>query len=668
MIADRTSSGVVVSSTMQGEVYQAGIDDDDMPHLIRLFTDLYSDTELACLREYSTNARDAQIEAGVNRPIEINLPSALAPFLTIRDFGVGLDADTIRLVYSRYGRSTKRDSNDFNGMLGLGCKSALTYAQSFTVESVKDGMKTLCSITRVENGVPSFQVVSSLPTDDPNGTVVRIPARRHNDFERKAKGLYRFWPEGSVLVDGREPEKFKGLDLGTKTLTVEWDTYSMEIETRIQVTSRAGQNIPSQSVVNVDLVVMGGVPYPAPNLGSCVPYGRYVVATVDIGAVDFPPSREALMTTPKTTAVVEAITTATKQALFETVQKLVDSASSPREAIRIAAQNADLLGSHHKDLKFNGKGIPSALPGVFIYSSPGSSRPGASSTTNGLAMSSAVDALFVTGFEPKKFSAPHKYRLNKFCDDNGIDRPSVYVMTPSTTVDLDWLDASQLIKWEDVRAVKLPRASRGSSGKPLGAYDVLIPSSSARASHVQGEDIRKSVAAGTDLFHHYGTTSGAHALSSLLEHFYPGCILTCLPDNRVRKYERLFPESRGGREAVHAKYQEWVQGLSNDQRVALHIQDSRLVETFSGIDPLKVDDPEVRRAIRLVRKIDLTAPNESRRLFSSVIGHYDPEVTWENPLEKYLLLFDRYGRNISPDHPHFYIYLNAAYAASKEQS
>src|SRR6266498_3259199 len=98
-----------IESTLQGEQVDMTIDDDAIDHIMDLLTDLYSDPEMAVLREYSTNARDSHIEAGIaDRPIEVSLPTPLSQFLRIRDFGAGLNAEDIREIYSRYGKSTKR--------------------------------------------------------------------------------------------------------------------------------------------------------------------------------------------------------------------------------------------------------------------------------------------------------------------------------------------------------------------------------------------------------------------------------------------------------------------------------------------------------------------------------------------------------------------------------
>jgi hypothetical protein len=94
---------------LQGETIAVGI--KDVRLIIDRLTDMYSDREMAVLREYSCNALDAHIEAGITSPIEVSTPGPLAPFLTIRDFGVGLCLEDIREIYSQYGASTKRNTN-----------------------------------------------------------------------------------------------------------------------------------------------------------------------------------------------------------------------------------------------------------------------------------------------------------------------------------------------------------------------------------------------------------------------------------------------------------------------------------------------------------------------------------------------------------------------------
>src|SRR4051794_3841103 len=123
MLADK--SDIQIESTVTGDRVPMTLDETALVHIMSVLTNLYSDPEYAIIREYATNAWDAHIEAGILRPIEVVTPTDLSPYLSIQDWGVGLDKDGIERIYSKYGASTKRESNDFNGQLGMGCKSAL---------------------------------------------------------------------------------------------------------------------------------------------------------------------------------------------------------------------------------------------------------------------------------------------------------------------------------------------------------------------------------------------------------------------------------------------------------------------------------------------------------------------------------------------------------------
>jgi hypothetical protein len=51
-----------------GNSIAMSIDPGSVMHIMSVLTDLYSDPEAACIREYSTNALDSHIDAGISRP------------------------------------------------------------------------------------------------------------------------------------------------------------------------------------------------------------------------------------------------------------------------------------------------------------------------------------------------------------------------------------------------------------------------------------------------------------------------------------------------------------------------------------------------------------------------------------------------------------------------
>lgn len=158
----------------------------------------------AALREYSSNAIDAHREAGQSRPIEITLPSALSPTLVIEDFGTGMDRATFRL-YTQFGWSTKRDSNDAIGGFGLGSKVGLAFCSQYTVETTRDGVKLIAIIGRDNNGNPEAKIITEMEVEDqPNGTRIVLPSTDTRSLrEAIENGFFMGMEPNTVKVDGK---------------------------------------------------------------------------------------------------------------------------------------------------------------------------------------------------------------------------------------------------------------------------------------------------------------------------------------------------------------------------------------------------------------------------------------------------------------------------------
>lgn len=157
---------------------------------------LYTDTRLAIVRELSTNAADSHIEAGnADKPFDVHLPNAMEPYFSIRDYGTGLSKENVETIYTTYFESTRNNSNDFTGALGLGSKSPFAYTDMFTVTSYHEGTMYVYSAFKGETGEPSIALVSETKTNKPNGLEIRIaikPGDEH-EFSQKAQQVYRFF-------------------------------------------------------------------------------------------------------------------------------------------------------------------------------------------------------------------------------------------------------------------------------------------------------------------------------------------------------------------------------------------------------------------------------------------------------------------------------------------
>lgn len=161
-----------------------------------LSSGLYSDRIRAIVRELSCNAYDSHVVAGkADVPFDLQLPNALNPTFVIRDYGTGLSHEQVMSLYRTYFRSTKTNSNDVIGQLGLGSKSPFSYASTFIVESYYQGTKRIYSCYKNEKNFPAVVLMGEEPTDQPNGLSVSIAVRGVDvdKFETAARKTYMYF-------------------------------------------------------------------------------------------------------------------------------------------------------------------------------------------------------------------------------------------------------------------------------------------------------------------------------------------------------------------------------------------------------------------------------------------------------------------------------------------
>ena len=174
-----------------------GISLNDQAHIMTILRDtLYTDKVLAVLREYASNAWDAHREAGKGDvPITVVLPTLFEPTLIIRDKGTGLSEGDIFLVFTQYGASTKRDSNEVVGYLGIGGKAGFSYSDSFTITSWYGGMKNVYAAVLDESDVGEIHKLHEGRCGDRVGLEIKVPIRPKDisEFNEKARGLFAYF-------------------------------------------------------------------------------------------------------------------------------------------------------------------------------------------------------------------------------------------------------------------------------------------------------------------------------------------------------------------------------------------------------------------------------------------------------------------------------------------
>jgi len=311
-------------------------------HIMSLLTDLYSDPEGSVIREYISNAYDSHAAAGQSKPIEVSLPGAFDPTFIVKDFGTGMSATEIREIYGSYGRSTKRDKFDQIGAFGLGCKSALTMTQQFTLISIKDGLKNVAIVTRGEDGVGEIKIISAdQPTDEPNGVTVKIPVKNYRLFLEKAEQFFFALPKGSILVDGKAPANSL------------WDGNFFEIPSlKTYISREVGQTYRYSYGTNDDTfhVIMGGVLYPV-NLSTLLGemdaslyrsafmnsiMSGYVLPTysiIPVASIDLTPSREDIRYSERTISFLISLIESIASGFMALLIEDIEAAPSRVEAV-----------------------------------------------------------------------------------------------------------------------------------------------------------------------------------------------------------------------------------------------------------------------------------------------------------------------------------------------
>lgn len=292
-----------------------------------LSSGLYSNKILAIIRELSCNAYDSHVSAGkADVPIEIHLPTTLKPTFYVKDFGIGLDDEDIRTIYTTYFESTKQQSNDFIGEKGLGSKSPFSYVSSFMIEARKDGTKHTYNAFINEQGLPTIALMNSESTDESNGLTVSMAVKRDDIYKFKdeaKKALMYFNPMPVV----------KGAP--------DFATYSLKHT--LTGTNWKIRDAEYSSYMEGPYVIQGFVSYPIDTdqlrqhkLSEVADemLGINVDLTVSMGDVETAASREALSYVPQTIKnVITNLEIAAKE-IRAILQKEIDACSTLWEATK----------------------------------------------------------------------------------------------------------------------------------------------------------------------------------------------------------------------------------------------------------------------------------------------------------------------------------------------
>lgn len=307
-----------------------------------LSSGLYSDKIRAIVRELSCNAWDAHRMAHNTQPFIVHLPSNLEPWFSVRDFGIGLSEDDVMNLYSTYFDSTKTNTNDQVGALGLGSKSPFSYTDSFNVTSIFDGMSKTYTAYIDEHGTPSIVKIHEEECDEHNGLEVKFAVNREDfdEFAKKSGVVFRI---------------FK-----TKPTVVGNENYKRYEQTLVEIISGNGWAFYKTDFYsqNCAVALQGNIEYPidANQLGVLTDDQQFVAANrfyIDfkIGDLDISASRESLGYDESTVENIKEALSRVYNSFIRKMNKEVRLAATLWDAYIIAEKVASDVG-----LPYHGRG------------------------------------------------------------------------------------------------------------------------------------------------------------------------------------------------------------------------------------------------------------------------------------------------------------------------
>lgn len=582
---------VRIEGNLTGQQIKMGIDTNSLVFLQSILTDLYSDPKLAVIREYSTNAWDSHVEAGINKPIEITKPNRLAGFFKVKDYGIGLSVEDVENIYSKYAASTKRSTNNQTGMLGLGSKSALTYTNSFTMVIVKDGMKAHLVITRDEDNIGSINVVAHNATNDHNSVEIIIPVSSRDtvEFNEKIDNFYSYWDNDKVLIDGEKPEGLVG----------QWITPKILLRK-----SRSYYSVQHK-------LVMGGVNY---NIDSNVFYslagsnkfirnGQEVIFFADMGTVDFPPAREELHYTERT-----------KNALKQLVSNFnIEFAKLINSDIEGQPDHFSALKAYHEWSKkvnqmptssYRGEVIPESFDVNESYvirpyydnRHDSINRRGKAlrvSYNNFIGMKNVY--LITDRATDKDLTSHQKAKLRIFAKGKGDDEPTFLFIEPSKVS--KWLGSCTTIKWQEILDTKIQRNANSAAKTTyykLGPHENRIS--------IAAENIDKTRIA---LWAEPNEITGNLRYSNWEWADKNNADIFIVAKTKQKKFLESFPQAEYYKTWASNKVNAFTQSLTSEQKETLAMFNSA---TYRYRDMQRWDredilDPELKRVAEMCHQV-----------------------------------------------------------------
>lgn len=288
---------------------RVGIDKSNLDFITTLLTsNLYSKPLESFFRETVANAYDSHVEAGTNEHILILIQDTnqyKTYRISIRDYGTGVSPERFDKIYKNIGSSTKRQSNDFIGMFGIGRFSCLSCADVAHITSYYNGKKYSYVMYKNGGGI-NIDQLSVTEGDFKNGLEVSIEKYIYNnsDLVKAIRGLCLFDRLHISYKGNNSTISSKVADFNDRKIT-HFNTFS-------RCSLLQGSNF----------FKVGNVIYDCDK--DWLNTNDSLIIDLPIGSVDITPNREALQFTDFTNNNIKARIAAVKQELQDIVNSRIN--------------------------------------------------------------------------------------------------------------------------------------------------------------------------------------------------------------------------------------------------------------------------------------------------------------------------------------------------------
>ena len=324
--------------------HRVGIDKSNIDFITTLLTsNLYSKPLESFLRETIANAYDSHIEAGTDEHILLLIEdvayreyySSSTYRISIRDYGVGVSPERFDKIYKNIGSSTKRESNDYIGMFGIGRFSCLSCADTANITSYYNGVKYSYIMYKNGGGI-NIDMVSTEKGNYKDGLEVSIEKTVEHAYqlENAIKGICLF---DKVHIT------YKGASHYLKTCI---DSFNNRKITHYKNFSKC-----SMLSTNRNYFKVGNVLYTGKTEGIDTTDG--IIVNLPIGSVDITPNREALQYTDYTNNTIKKQVALVKQEL----QDMVNESSNGDYSLASFCEHF-VFGEYFIIEKYNNTGNP----------------------------------------------------------------------------------------------------------------------------------------------------------------------------------------------------------------------------------------------------------------------------------------------------------------------